>query len=44
MKSAVVIGRDILRQFYEKVPSPTEIDENKVISEILNIQVILRYK
>lgn len=39
MKVAVVIGKDILRQFYEKVTLLLELNENQVIQEIPNIEI-----
>jgi len=39
MTAAVVIGRDILRQFYDKETLSVEENEDQVIREILNIDV-----
>lgn len=39
MKASVVIGRDILLQFFGEKKSLYEEEENKVIREILNINI-----
>ena len=39
MKAAVVIGRDILRKFYDKVTKPTDENIDQVIIDILNIEI-----
>lgn len=44
MKASVVIGRDVLKQFYEERESTDEALEDRVIKEILNIHVDERCK